>query len=51
LNGFIAKYQVEGVYVAKMLYGILDLVRQGAFPGGTRIVAVVTGQPSTPVAE
>jgi 1-aminocyclopropane-1-carboxylate deaminase len=34
-----------------MLYGILDLVRQGAFPGGTRIVAVVTGQPSTPVAE
>ncbi|MFI7451439.1 1-aminocyclopropane-1-carboxylate deaminase/D-cysteine desulfhydrase [Nonomuraea sp. NPDC049714] len=51
LNGFIAKYRVEGVYVAKMLYGILDLVRQGAFPRGTRIVAVVTGQPSTPVAE
>ncbi|WP_336204550.1 1-aminocyclopropane-1-carboxylate deaminase/D-cysteine desulfhydrase [Nonomuraea sp. LPB2021202275-12-8] len=51
LNGLIAKYRVEGVYVAKMLYGVLDLVRQGAFPRGTRIVAVVTGQPSTPVAE
>jgi 1-aminocyclopropane-1-carboxylate deaminase len=51
LQRFIAKYQVEGVYVAKMLYGILDLVRQGAFPGGTRIVAVVTGQPLTSVAE
>ncbi|MEU8251183.1 pyridoxal-phosphate dependent enzyme [Nonomuraea sp. NPDC048916] len=50
LDGFIAKYQVEGVYVAKMLYGLLDRVRQGAFPDGTRIVAVVTGQPSIPVA-
>jgi 1-aminocyclopropane-1-carboxylate deaminase len=50
LNGFIRKYQVEGVYVAKMLYGILDLARQGAFAPGTRVVAVVTGQPSTPVA-
>ncbi|MEV0592748.1 1-aminocyclopropane-1-carboxylate deaminase/D-cysteine desulfhydrase [Nonomuraea cavernae] len=51
LDGFIAKYQVEGVYVAKMLYGLVDRVRQGAFPDGTRIVAVVTGQPSIPVAE
>ena len=51
LTGFIARHQVEGVYVAKMLYGVLDLVRQGAFRDGTRIVAVVTGQPSTPVAE
>lgn len=47
LDAFIAKYRVEGVYVAKMLYGILDLVRQAAFPDGTRIVAVVTGQPFT----
>ncbi|WP_090758874.1 1-aminocyclopropane-1-carboxylate deaminase/D-cysteine desulfhydrase [Nonomuraea maritima] len=45
LDAFIAKYRVEGVYVAKMLYGILDLARQGAFPAGTRIVAVVTGRP------
>ncbi|TDE59033.1 pyridoxal-phosphate dependent enzyme [Nonomuraea mesophila] len=50
LERFIAKYQVERTYVAKMLYGILDLVRQGAFAPGTRIVAVVTGQPSTSVA-
>ncbi|MEV4177880.1 pyridoxal-phosphate dependent enzyme [Nonomuraea sp. NPDC049709] len=50
LDGFIAKYRVEPVYVAKMLYGIVDLARQGAFAPGTRIVAVVTGQPSTPVA-
>jgi 1-aminocyclopropane-1-carboxylate deaminase len=49
LDRFIAKFRVEGVYVAKMLYGILDLARQGAFPPGTRVVAVVTGQPSTPV--
>ncbi|MGN9837833.1 1-aminocyclopropane-1-carboxylate deaminase/D-cysteine desulfhydrase [Nonomuraea sp. H19] len=49
LDGFIEEYQVEGIYVAKMLYGILDLVRQGAFAPGTRVVAVITGQPSTPV--
>ncbi|MEU0571581.1 pyridoxal-phosphate dependent enzyme [Nonomuraea sp. NPDC005983] len=48
LDGFIAKYRVEGVYVAKMLYGIFDLVRQGAFADGTRIVAVITGEPSIP---
>ncbi|WP_433440193.1 1-aminocyclopropane-1-carboxylate deaminase/D-cysteine desulfhydrase [Nonomuraea sp. CA-141351] len=50
LDRFIAKYRVEGVYVAKMLYGILDLARQGAFPQDARVVAVITGQPSTPVA-
>ncbi|MGW0807405.1 1-aminocyclopropane-1-carboxylate deaminase/D-cysteine desulfhydrase [Nonomuraea sp. NPDC002799] len=46
LERFIAKYRVEGVYVAKMLYGIIDLARQGAFAPGTRIVAVITGQPA-----
>ncbi|WP_207756856.1 1-aminocyclopropane-1-carboxylate deaminase/D-cysteine desulfhydrase [Nonomuraea cypriaca] len=45
LDRFIAKFRVEGVYVAKMLYGILDLARHGAFTPGTRIVAVITGQP------
>ncbi|MEU7897652.1 1-aminocyclopropane-1-carboxylate deaminase/D-cysteine desulfhydrase [Nonomuraea sp. NPDC049152] len=40
----------EQVYVAKMIYGILDLAGQGAFARHTRVVAVVTGQPSTPVA-
>ncbi|TDD21422.1 1-aminocyclopropane-1-carboxylate deaminase/D-cysteine desulfhydrase [Nonomuraea diastatica] len=49
LERFIAKYRVERIYVAKMLYGILDLAHQGAFDPGTRVVAVVTGQPSTPV--
>ncbi|SDH01497.1 1-aminocyclopropane-1-carboxylate deaminase/D-cysteine desulfhydrase [Nonomuraea jiangxiensis] len=51
LDRFIAKFRVEGIYVAKMLYGLLDLARRGAFAPGTRIVAVITGQPSTPVAE
>ncbi|WP_206061518.1 hypothetical protein [Nonomuraea basaltis] len=49
LEEFIGKYRVERIYVAKMLYGILDLARHGAFAPGTRIVAVITGQPSTPV--
>ncbi|MGW0480995.1 1-aminocyclopropane-1-carboxylate deaminase/D-cysteine desulfhydrase [Nonomuraea sp. NPDC003214] len=55
LDRFAAEHRVERVYVAKMLYGVLDLVRRGHFAAGTRIVAVVTGepwppQPSTPVA-
>ncbi|GAA3307333.1 1-aminocyclopropane-1-carboxylate deaminase/D-cysteine desulfhydrase [Nonomuraea dietziae] len=40
----------EQVYVAKMIYGILDLAGRGAFAPNSRVVAVVTGQPSTPVA-
>ncbi|GGT39283.1 1-aminocyclopropane-1-carboxylate deaminase/D-cysteine desulfhydrase [Nonomuraea spiralis] len=50
LDRFAAEHGVEGIYVAKMLYGVLDLARQGAFAPGTRVVAVVTGQPSTFVA-
>ncbi|WP_043627542.1 1-aminocyclopropane-1-carboxylate deaminase/D-cysteine desulfhydrase [Nonomuraea candida] len=49
LDEFAARHGVERVYVAKMLYGIVDLARRGAFAPGTRVVAVVTGQPSTPV--
>ncbi|MGW3344567.1 1-aminocyclopropane-1-carboxylate deaminase/D-cysteine desulfhydrase [Nonomuraea rubra] len=49
LERFAAEHGVERIYVAKMLYGILDLARRGAFAPGTRVVAVVTGQPSTPV--
>lgn len=45
LDAFITKFRVEGVYVAKMLYGIFDLARRGAFEPDTRVVAVVTGQP------
>lgn len=44
LDGFNAKFRVEGVYVAKMLYGIFDLVRRDAFAPGARVVAVVTGR-------
>ncbi|MFG1959753.1 1-aminocyclopropane-1-carboxylate deaminase/D-cysteine desulfhydrase [Nonomuraea sp. NPDC049028] len=51
LDDFIAKYRVEGVYVGKMLYGVFDLVRQGVFQPGTRIVAVVTGEPWSPATD
>ncbi|WP_405943884.1 pyridoxal-phosphate dependent enzyme [Streptomyces sp. NBC_00144] len=36
---------VERVYVAKMLYGLTELAADGAFPPGTRVAAVITGQP------
>jgi 1-aminocyclopropane-1-carboxylate deaminase len=31
------------VYVAKMVYGIYDLVAQGRFEAGTKLAAVITG--------
>lgn len=49
LDLFIADFrerheiQLDWVYVAKMLYGVFDLVAAGRFPRGTTIVAVVTG--------
>ncbi|MGW5783948.1 1-aminocyclopropane-1-carboxylate deaminase/D-cysteine desulfhydrase [Streptomyces sp. NPDC003757] len=36
---------VERVYVAKLLYALLALAREGAFPRGTTLAAVVTGRP------
>ncbi len=36
---------VERLYVAKMLYGLTALAAEGAFPPGTTLAAVVTGQP------
>ncbi|MET9802301.1 pyridoxal-phosphate dependent enzyme [Streptomyces sp. NPDC006368] len=36
---------IERVYVAKMLYGLVALTEEGAFPPGTTVAAVVTGQP------
>ncbi|MGW5271252.1 1-aminocyclopropane-1-carboxylate deaminase/D-cysteine desulfhydrase [Streptomyces sp. NPDC004044] len=36
---------VERLYVAKLLYGLTVLAQEGAFAPGTRLVAVVTGQP------
>ncbi|NUS88433.1 MAG: 1-aminocyclopropane-1-carboxylate deaminase, partial [Streptomyces sp.] len=36
---------VERLYVAKLLYGLVTLVGEGAFPVGSRVAAVVTGAP------
>lgn len=36
---------VERLYVAKLLYGLVTLTREGAFPRGTTLAAVITGTP------
>lgn len=36
---------VERLYVAKLLYALVALADEGAFPRGTRLAAVVTGAP------
>lgn len=36
---------VERLYVAKLLYGLVALAEEGAFPRGTTIAAVITGAP------
>ncbi|WTS98074.1 pyridoxal-phosphate dependent enzyme [Streptomyces sp. NBC_00096] len=36
---------VERIYVAKLLWALLDLTGAGAFPRGTTLTAVVTGRP------
>ncbi|MEW5354961.1 1-aminocyclopropane-1-carboxylate deaminase/D-cysteine desulfhydrase [Streptomyces sp. 16-176A] len=36
---------VEGLYVAKLLYALVALAAEDAFPRGTTIAAVVTGRP------
>ncbi|WP_443067998.1 1-aminocyclopropane-1-carboxylate deaminase/D-cysteine desulfhydrase [Streptomyces sp. NBC_01356] len=36
---------VERLYVAKMLYGLVTLAEEGAFPRGTTVAAVITGAP------
>jgi 1-aminocyclopropane-1-carboxylate deaminase len=36
---------VERLYVAKMLYGLVALADEGAFPRGTTVAAVITGTP------
>jgi|SRR5690349_10457513 len=49
LDRFISDFRerhgitLEWVYVAKMLYGVYDMVGRDAFPANTAIVAVVTG--------
>ncbi|MFF3453572.1 1-aminocyclopropane-1-carboxylate deaminase/D-cysteine desulfhydrase [Streptomyces sp. NPDC002730] len=50
LDAFAADFEarhglpVERVYVAKMLYGLTALAAEGAFPPGTTVAAVITGQ-------
>ncbi|MFE9837289.1 1-aminocyclopropane-1-carboxylate deaminase/D-cysteine desulfhydrase [Streptomyces sp. NPDC005551] len=36
---------VERLYVAKMLYGLVALAEEGAFPRGSTVAAVITGAP------
>ncbi|MGF1534494.1 MAG: 1-aminocyclopropane-1-carboxylate deaminase/D-cysteine desulfhydrase [Bernardetiaceae bacterium] len=36
---------LEGVYVGKLLYGLLDMIEAGHFPVGSDVLAVVTGRP------
>ncbi|WP_344602789.1 1-aminocyclopropane-1-carboxylate deaminase/D-cysteine desulfhydrase [Streptomyces glaucus] len=36
---------VERLYVAKLLYGLVALAREGAFARGTTVAAVITGRP------
>ncbi len=49
LDAFMADFRLrhsidlEWVYVAKMLYGVFDLVERGWFAAGTTVVSVVTG--------
>nr|WP_229911398.1 pyridoxal-phosphate dependent enzyme [Streptomyces aurantiogriseus] len=51
LDAFAADFEerhglpVERLYVAKLLYGLVALADEGAFPRGTRLAAVVTGAP------
>jgi 1-aminocyclopropane-1-carboxylate deaminase len=51
LNAFAGDFEerhglpVERLYVAKLLYGLVSLVQEGAFARGTTIAAVVTGRP------
>ncbi len=49
LDEFIADFsrrhsiELEWVYVAKMLYGVFDLVERGSIKYGTTVIAVITG--------
>ncbi|MEU3887219.1 pyridoxal-phosphate dependent enzyme [Streptomyces sp. NPDC029041] len=51
LDAFAADFEqrhglpVERLYVAKLLYGLVTLAGEGAFPRGTAVVAVITGRP------
>ncbi|MFE5852130.1 1-aminocyclopropane-1-carboxylate deaminase/D-cysteine desulfhydrase [Streptomyces sp. NPDC056500] len=53
LNAFAAEFEarhglpVERTYVAKMLWGLTVLATEGVFSPGTRLAAVITGQPDS----
>ncbi|GAA2951991.1 1-aminocyclopropane-1-carboxylate deaminase [Streptomyces enissocaesilis] len=53
LEAFAADFEdrhelpVERLYVAKMLHGLTTLAAEGAFPPGTTVAAVITGQPDS----
>jgi len=54
LSDFIADFatrhgiNLDWVYVAKMMTAVFELVEHGAFPPGTRLVAVITGSDGVP---
>lgn len=37
------KVPLDPVYTGKMMFGVMDLIRQGYFPAGTRVLAIHTG--------
>ncbi len=45
IDDFDSKHglRLEWVYVAKMMYGLFDLIQERRFPPGTTVVAVITG--------
>ncbi|WP_162053585.1 1-aminocyclopropane-1-carboxylate deaminase/D-cysteine desulfhydrase [Pontibacter pamirensis] len=45
MQAFQSQYHIplEPVYTGKMMYGLFDLIRQGYFPKGSRVVAIHTG--------
>jgi 1-aminocyclopropane-1-carboxylate deaminase len=51
LDAFAADFEqrhglpVERLYVAKLLYALVTLAGEGAFPRGTTVAAVITGRP------
>lgn len=45
LNDFYAQHQVplDPIYTGKMVYGVLDLIKQNYFPAGSKILLIHTG--------
>lgn len=45
IDDFAARHGIvlDRIYTAKMMFGVLALAERGAFPEGTRVLAVITG--------